>query len=74
MMSEFEMMTQAKRDATRSKSTVAALRNERMRMANAFVRIQEAAHDGQNGSAAYALDRLALIQAVATTALHRLED
>lgn len=37
-----------------------------------FLKIQEAAYDGQGGSAAYALDRLALIQAIATTALEQI--
>lgn len=40
---------------------------------HAFRKIQEAAHDGQNGSASYALDRLALIQALATTMISRFE-
>ena len=39
-----------------------------------FRKIQEAAYDGQNGSAVYALDRLMLIQALATTALQKIED
>ena len=39
-----------------------------------FKKIQEAAFDGQRGSNEYALDRLALIQAMATTAIHKLED
>ena len=38
-----------------------------------FRKIQEAAHDGQNGSQAYAIDRLALIQSIATTAMRKLE-
>ena len=47
---------------------------EREQLVQFFRMIQEAAYDGQNGSASYALDRLALIQAVATSAIHKLED
>lgn len=50
-----------------------AARRERERICHYFHKIQEAAFDGQNGSARYALDRLALIQAIATTALQQLE-
>jgi hypothetical protein len=66
-MSEYEIMTNARRDAQRA-------RRNRTDFIQMFRKIQEAAHDGQNGSATYALDRLALIQAIATTAIHRLED
>jgi hypothetical protein len=66
-MSEFEMLTQTRRDAQRA-------RRKQTDFAQMFRKIQEAAHDGQNGSAKYALDRLALIQAIATTALQRLDD
>ena len=43
-------------------------------VAQFFRKIQEAAYDGQNGNVVHALDRLALIQALATTALQRLEE
>ena len=49
------------------------LPNEIRQLAHGFRKIQEAAYDGQNGSAEYALDRLALIQALATTILLSLE-
>ncbi len=47
---------------------------ERERFRPFFTKIRAAAHGGQNGSAAYALDRLAPIHALATTALQKLED
>ena len=46
---------------------------EREQLAQFFRKIQEASYDGQNGSAAYALDRLSLIQVLATVAMHKLE-
>ena len=66
-MSEYEAMKQARKDAQQA-------RRNRTDFAQFFRKIQEAAHDGQNGSASYALDRLALIQSIATTAIQRLED
>lgn len=38
-----------------------------------LVKIREAAQDGQNGSAAYALDRLSLIRSLADAAIHKLQ-
>lgn len=66
-MSEYEMLVQTRRDAQRA-------RRKRTDFAQMFRKIQEAAYDGQNGSSAYALDRLALIQSIATTAIQRLDD
>ena len=45
---------------------------EREQLTQFFHKIQEAAYDGQNGSAAYAFDRLSLIQAMAASAIHKL--
>lgn len=39
-------------------------------IARYFRKIQEAAHDGLGGADGYARDRLALIQSIATSALH----
>lgn len=54
--------------------TVPKRQASRDKLTQFFRQIQTAAYDGQNGSAAYALDRLALIQAMATTALAQLEE
>lgn len=53
--------------------TVIELEEERDRLLGAISKIRTAACDGQNGSANYALDRLSLIQAIATTILQTSE-
>ena len=60
-------------DALKRAFNRASPKHEREQLRHFFRKIQEAAYDGQNGSANYAFDRLALIQALATTALHKLE-
>lgn len=51
-----------------------AIKREREQLLQFFRQIQTAAYDGQNGSPAYTLDRLMLIQGMATSAIAKLKD
>lgn len=61
------------RDPLMRATSRSSRQREREQFCHFFRKIQEAAADGQNGSERYARDRLAFIQALATTVIAKFE-